>query len=110
MALLGPAAAVAFGLESVGWLVVLSGNISRGVAVAVDVVLLTIPAAFAVIAVEQRLERTHVAVAIAHACTPEQIRDALRSAVAEPGLELAFRLPDSPDSAGYRPCGDATLS
>jgi len=104
MALLGPAAAVGFGLESVGWLAVLPGDIPRDLSVAVDVVLLTIPAAFAVIAMKQRLERTHVAdvvVAIAHACTPEQIRDALRSAVAEPGLELAFRLPDSPDSTGW---------
>ncbi len=105
-AALGPTAAVAFGLQSVGWLLPLPEDVSRFLTIATDGALLAIPGSFALIALQHRLERTRVAdavIQIGRGATPEQIRDALRSAVAEPGLELAFRRPDTAgwvDAAG----------
>lgn len=100
LAVLGPAAALALGLSSAAWLLPLASDVMRDVAVSVDGVLLIIPAAFAVIALQQKFERTHVAEALMRmsgGATPVQIRDALRVAVAEPRLELAFHLNDSLD-------------
>ncbi|HSP38679.1 MAG TPA: histidine kinase [Frankiaceae bacterium] len=105
---LAPAAAIAFCLLSVSWLMPLPDGWLRSATLAADIAVLTIPAAFAVIALQGRLESAHVAdvvVGMAHADTPEQIRNALRSAVSEPRLELAFRLPDSSgwvDAVGRR--------
>ncbi len=98
VAVLGPAGAVAFGLQSLNWLVPLRGDTRQHLSIASDVALLTIPAAFAVIALQHKLEQGHVADVVTrmqHADSPEQIRDALRHAVSEPRLELAFQLPDS---------------
>jgi signal transduction histidine kinase len=101
MAVLGPIATIAFCLQAVSWLAPLPGNWGRRDSLAADLALLTIPVAFAIIALQRRLERTRVSdvvVGIENASTLVQVRDALRRAVAEPHLELAFR---QPTSAGW---------